>query len=72
VLPIFFRYLFSLVTASVLVSLRTTRGQLAVAESTCGVAVVLRLMVSGVALVATTGLLLMAWVWGSAWILGWV
>ena len=37
-----------------------------------GVAVILGLLMSGVALVATTGLLLMAWVWGSAWILGWV
>jgi hypothetical protein len=37
-----------------------------------GVAVILRLLMSGVALVATTGLLLMAWVWGSEWILAWV
>ena len=37
-----------------------------------GVAVILGLLMSGVALVATTGLLLMAWVWGSEWILGWV
>lgn len=37
-----------------------------------GVAVMLGLLMSGVALVATTGLLLMAWVWGSDWILGWV
>ena len=37
-----------------------------------GVAVILGLLMSGVALVATTGLLLMTWVWGSEWILGWV
>ena len=37
-----------------------------------GVAVILGLLMSGVALVATTGLLLMAWVWGREWILGWV
>lgn len=37
-----------------------------------GLAVILGLLMSGVALVATTGLLLMAWVWGSDWILGWV
>lgn len=37
-----------------------------------GVAVVVGLLMSGVALFATTGLLLMAWVWGSEWILGWV
>ena len=37
-----------------------------------GVAVLLGLLLSGVALVATTGLLLMAWVWGSEWIVGWV
>ena len=37
-----------------------------------GVAVILGLLMSGMALVATTGLLLMAWVWGSEWILGWV
>ncbi|MGN6825909.1 exopolysaccharide biosynthesis protein [Paucibacter sp. M5-1] len=37
-----------------------------------GVAVILGLMMSGVALVATTGLLLMTWIWGSEWILGWV
>ncbi len=37
-----------------------------------GVAVILGLLMSGVALVATTGLLLMAWIWGSEWILGWV
>ena len=37
-----------------------------------GVAVILGLLMSGVALVATTGLLLMAWVRGSEWILGWV
>lgn len=36
-----------------------------------GVAVVVGLLMSGVAMVATTGLLLMAWVWGSEWILGW-
>ena len=37
-----------------------------------GVAVVLGLLMAGLALVATTGLMLMAWVWGSEWILGWV
>ena len=37
-----------------------------------GLAVVLGLLMSGLALVATTGLLLMAWAWGSGWILGWV
>ena len=37
-----------------------------------GLAVVLGLLMSGLALVATTGLLLMAWAWGSEWILGWV
>lgn len=35
-----------------------------------GVVVVLGLLMSGVALVATTGLLLLAWVWASEWILG--
>lgn len=37
-----------------------------------GVAVILGLLMSGVALAATAGLLLVAWVWGSEWILGWV
>lgn len=37
-----------------------------------GVAVILGLIMSGMALVATTGLLLMTWIWGSEWILGWV
>lgn len=37
-----------------------------------GIAVILGLLMSGVALVATTGLLLMAWIWGSEWIWGWV
>lgn len=37
-----------------------------------GVAMILGLLISGVATVATTGLLLMAWAWGSEWILGWV
>ena len=37
-----------------------------------GLAVILGLLMSVVALVVTTGLLLMAWVWGSEWILGWV
>lgn len=37
-----------------------------------GVAVILGLLMSGVALVVTTGLLLMAWAWGGEWILGWV
>ena len=35
-----------------------------------GVAMVLGLLLSGVALFATIGLLLMAWVWGGEWILG--
>ena len=37
-----------------------------------GVAVILGRLMSGVALFATTGLVLMAWIWGSEWILGWV
>lgn len=37
-----------------------------------GVAVLLGLLVSGLALVATTGLLLMVGAWGSEWILGWI
>jgi hypothetical protein len=37
-----------------------------------GVAVVLGLLLSGLALVATTGLLLIAWIWGSEWIRAWV
>lgn len=37
-----------------------------------GLAVLLGLLMSGLALFATTGLLLMAWVWGSEWIVGWV
>ncbi|MBC7940250.1 MAG: exopolysaccharide biosynthesis protein [Chitinophagaceae bacterium] len=37
-----------------------------------GIAVIVGLLMSGVALVATTGLLLMTWIWGSEWILGWV
>ena len=37
-----------------------------------GLAVILGLLMSGLALVATTGLLLLAWAWGSEWILGWV
>ena len=37
-----------------------------------GLAVVMGLLMSGLALVATTGLLPMAWAWGSGWILGWV
>ncbi|MDO9315073.1 MAG: exopolysaccharide biosynthesis protein [Burkholderiaceae bacterium] len=37
-----------------------------------GVAVILGLLMSGVALAATTGLLLIAWTWGSEWIRGWV
>ena len=36
-----------------------------------GVAVILGLLMSGLALVATTGLLLIAWVGGSEWFLGW-
>ena len=35
-----------------------------------GIPVILGLLMSGVALVATTGLLLLAWIWGSEWILG--
>jgi hypothetical protein len=35
-----------------------------------GIAVILGLLMSGVALVVTTGLLLLAWIWGSEWILG--
>lgn len=37
-----------------------------------GVAVILGLLMSGVALLATIGMLLMAWAWGSDWILGWI
>lgn len=37
-----------------------------------GVAIILGLLMSGVALVATTGLLLMLWVWGGEWILRWI
>jgi hypothetical protein len=37
-----------------------------------GAAVLLGLLLSVVALVATTGLLLMTWVWGGEWIVGWV
>ena len=37
-----------------------------------GLAVILGLLMSGVALIATTALLLMAWVWGSEWMLSWV
>ncbi len=37
-----------------------------------GIAVILGLLMSGVAWVATTGLLLMAWIWGSEWSRGWV
>jgi hypothetical protein len=37
-----------------------------------GIAVILGLLMSVVALGATTGLLLMTWLWGSEWILGWV
>ena len=37
-----------------------------------GIAVILGLLMSGVALTTTTGLLLMTWIWGSEWILGWV
>jgi hypothetical protein len=36
-----------------------------------GVAVVLGLMMAGLALLATAGLMLAAWVWGAEWILGW-
>lgn len=36
-----------------------------------GVAVILGLLMSGLAVVATAGLLLMAWTWGGEWILGW-
>lgn len=37
-----------------------------------GLAVILGLLLSVVAVLATTGLLLMAWVWGSQWMRGWV
>lgn len=37
-----------------------------------GIAVISGLLLSGVASVATTGLLLMTWIWGSEWILGWI
>ena len=37
-----------------------------------GVAVILGLLMSGVALAATIGLLLKAGVWGGEWILGWI
>lgn len=37
-----------------------------------GVAVVLGQVTAGLALLATTGLVLMAWVWGSEWITRWV
>jgi hypothetical protein len=35
-----------------------------------GVAVLLGLLIAGLAIVATVGLFLLAWVWGSEWILG--
>lgn len=37
-----------------------------------GLAVILGLLMSGVALLATTALLLMVWIWGSEWLLGWL
>jgi hypothetical protein len=37
-----------------------------------GIAVVLGLVTAGLALFVTAGLLLMAWVWGSEWIMRWV
>jgi hypothetical protein len=37
-----------------------------------GVAVVLGLMMAGLALFVTAGLMLMAWIWGSEWITRWV
>ena len=37
-----------------------------------GLAVILGLLLSAVALVATVGLLLTVWIWGSEWVLGWV
>lgn len=37
-----------------------------------GLAVILGLLMSAVALAATIGVLLMAWVWGREWILDWV
>lgn len=37
-----------------------------------GVAVLLGLLMSGVALIATTGLLSLAWVWGAGWFGDWV
>jgi hypothetical protein len=33
--------------------------------------VLLGLLMSGVTLAATTGLVLLAWVWGSEWLVGW-
>ena len=36
-----------------------------------GVAVVLGLMMAGLALLDTAGLMLAAWVWGTEWILRW-
>ncbi len=37
-----------------------------------GLAVLLGLLMSAVASVVTTGLVLMAWMWGSKWIVGWI
>ena len=37
-----------------------------------GVAVVLGLVMAGLALLVTAGLVLMAWVWGSTWIMRWL
>jgi hypothetical protein len=37
-----------------------------------GLAMILGLLLSGLALVATIGLLLMVWILGSDWIRGWV
>lgn len=37
-----------------------------------GLAVLLGLLMSAIALLVTSGMLLLAWLWGSAWIAGWV
>jgi hypothetical protein len=37
-----------------------------------GVAIALGLVGAGLAFLATAGLILMAWTWGSEWFLGWI
>ena len=37
-----------------------------------GVAIVLGLALAGVAMCVTAGVMLMAWAWGSDWLLGWL